>query len=253
MRVAVDEILAQRARVVRARTRARLGGSLLAHGLVIAVTAVAPLLAVQRSTEVPEFVPVYVVPAQALGVREPTPAPRPSRPTPPEPEPEPEVPAAVEPQPEEAESEPEPEPVLAAPEARPRKPPTRTPPARSDGGSDLARRQGSPTGSSTGSSPFGADSVSFADQNFTYGYYIDQMLAMIHTQWDRPALGADVQAAVFFRIRRDGQITDLRIVESSGFNVFDLAGLRAVRQASPLPRLPVSYPQSSLAVKLILR
>ena len=249
MRVAVDAVLAQRERAVRRATRASLGGSLVVHLLIVGVGAVAPLLAAQRSSEAPEFVPVYVVPAAALGVREPVPAPRRA----PQPEPEPERPAPPEAQ--EDEPEPTPEPVLPSPEPRRREPaparPTAAPP--SSGGAELGRRQGSPTGSSTGSSPFGADSVSLADQNFTYGYYIDQMLAMIHAQWERPALGADVEAAVFFRIRRDGQISDLRIVESSGFNVFDLAGLRAVRQAAPLPRLPVSYPQSSLAVKLILR
>ncbi len=78
------------------------------------------------------------------------------------------------------------------------------------------------------------------------------MLAMIHAQWDRPALGGQVEAAVFFRIGRGGELSDLRIVDSSGFNVFDLAGLRAVRQAAPFPRLPESYPRSELAVKLIL-
>ncbi|MFQ5349832.1 MAG: energy transducer TonB [Thermoanaerobaculia bacterium] len=246
MRVAVDAVLAQRSRLVSAGSRARVGGSLLVHLLIVGACAVAPLLAAQSTPEVPEFVPVYVVPAQALGIREPTPAPR-SRPAPPEPD----TPAPVEP--EEETAEPEPEPALPSPEARRRRPPVTPPTASREGAGELGRRRGSPTGRSTGTSPFGADSVSFADQNFTYGYYIDQMLAMIHSQWDRPALGGEVEAAVFFRIRRDGRITDLRIVESSGFNVFDLAGLRAVRQAAPLPRLPVSYPQGSLAVKLILR
>lgn len=249
MHVAVDAVLAQRSRVVMAASRARVGGSLLAHVLIGAACAVAPLLAAQSDNESPEFVPVYIVPAAALGIREPPPAPRRSTPTPPTPDPEPETPAPVEPE----ATKPEPEPVMASPEARRQKPTARPPASGRETGGELARRQGSPTGSSTGTSPFGADSVSFADQNFTYGYYIDQMLAMIHSQWDRPALGAQVQAAVFFRIRRDGKVADLRIVESSGFNIFDLAGLRAVRQASPLPRLPVSYPQSSLAVKLILR
>jgi protein TonB len=211
--------------------------------------AVAPLLAAQSANEVPEFVPVYIVPAQALGIHEPTPVPRSSRPSPPTPEVE--APAPVER--EEEAPKPDPDPALPSPEPSRRRTQKPPPAAPRETGGELGRRQGSPTGSSTGTAAFGGARVSFADQNFTYGYYIDQMLAMIHTQWDRPALGAEVEAAVFFRIRRDGNVTDLRIVESSGFNVFDLAGLRAVRQAAPLPRLPVSYPQSSLAVKLILR
>ncbi len=249
MQVAVDAVLAERARLVRAGARVRIGGSLLVHLLIAAACAVAPLLAAQSASEMPEFVPVYVVPAQALGVREPTPAPREARPEPPAPEPQTPSPVAEEP-----ETEPEPAPAMPSPEPRRKKPPAAKPAAAAPATSgELGRRQGSPTGSSTGSSPFGADSVSFADQNFTYGYYIDQMLSMIHAQWQRPALGADVEAAIFFRIGRDGTVSDLRVVDSSGFNVFDLAGLRAVTQASPLPRLPVSYPQSSLAVKLILR
>jgi protein TonB len=248
MRLAVDAVLAQRSRRVRADSRARVGGSLLVHVLVGGACAVAPLLAAQRSAPVPEFVPVVVVPAQALGIREPTPEPSRSRPAPPQPEPE-------EPKPAVADKEPEPEPVPAAPEPRRRQPqqPRSTAPAPAPATADLGRRQGSPTGSTTGTSPFGGADVSFADQNFTYSYYIDQMLAMIQSQWSRPALGGEVEAALFFRIRRDGQITDLRIVDSSGFNVFDLAGLRAVQQAAPFPRLPVSYPRSVLAVKLILR
>ena len=250
MRVAVDAVLAQRARLVTAASKASFGGALLVHLLIAAACFVAPLLAAQGNDEVPEFVPVYVVPAAALGIREPQPAP--SRPRPSVPEPEPETAPPAEPETEEA--EPEPQPAMPSPEPQRRRPPAepRPAPSRPSGG-ELARRQGSPTGSSTGTSPFGTDSELFADQNFTYGYYVDQMLAMIHSQWRPPALGAEVQAAVFFRIRGDGQISDLRIVESSGFNAFDLAGLRAVRQAAPFPRLPVSYPRSSLAVKLILR
>ena len=251
MRLAVDAILAQRTRVVSADSKASIGGALLVHVLLAAACFVAPLLAAQgNDDELPEFVPVYVVPAAALGIREPQPEPSRARPSVPEPEPETAPPA----EPETEETEPEPEPVMVSPEPQRQRPRTepRPAPSRPSGG-ELARRQGSPTGSSTGTSPFGADSNLFADQNFTYGYYVDQMMAMIHSQWDRPSLGGEVRAALFFRIRRDGSIADLRIVESSGFNVFDLAGLRAVRQASPFPRLPVSYPRSSLAVKLIIR
>ena len=70
---------------------------------------------------------------------------------------------------------------MASPEPRSATPARRAAPGggRATGG-ELSRRQGSPTGSSTGTSAFGGASVSFADQNFTYGYYIDQMLSMIH-------------------------------------------------------------------------
>lgn len=246
MRLAVDAVLAQRSRLVRADTRASIGGSLVVHVLLVGSCAVVPLLATSRSETLPEFVPVYLVPAQALGISEPTPAASRTPPSPPQLEPAPET------APPPSEKEPEPEPAMPSPEPQRRPPKPSPPPVASRSQSELGRRQGSPTGSTTGTSAFGG-ALSFADQNFTYSYYIDQMLAMIEAQWDRPALGGQVEAALFFRIRRDGKITDLRIVDSSGFNVFDLAGLRAVRQATPFPRLPVSYPRRVLAVKLILR
>ncbi len=249
MQRAIAAILEHRRRQVAASSRVRLIGSLAVHLLLAATFTVAPLLAARKAVAPPEFVPVYVVPAQALGVREPVPAPRRER----RPEPEPVV---VE------ESAPKPTPAaVAPPEPRPKQPakpaepsrerPAAPEPAAPDAG-ELGRRQGSPTGSSTGTSAFGGASIDLADQNFTYGYYLDQMLSLIGSQWSRPRLGATVRAAVFFRIQRDGSVSDLRIVESSGFNVFDLAGLRAVQLAGPFPRLPDSYPQGSLAVKLYL-
>jgi TonB family protein len=79
------------------------------------------------------------------------------------------------------------------------------------------------------------------------------MLAMIAAHWVRPPLGGGVEMKVHFRIHKDGRITGLRIVTSSGYNSFDLAGLRAVQSASPLPPLPRSYRRDSLGVNLIIR
>ena len=49
------------------------------------------------------------------------------------------------------------------------------------------------------------------------------------------------------------EVVDVRIVRSSGYNQFDLAALRAVQEAAPLPPLPRSYRQGSLGVNLIVR
>jgi len=58
---------------------------------------------------------------------------------------------------------------------------------------------------------------------------------------------------IHFRISRDGRIDDLHIVTSSGYSSFDLAGLRAVQSASPLPPLPSSYRRGELGVNLVIR
>jgi protein TonB len=167
------------------------------------------------------------------------------------------------------EAEPEPEPEkspaeqLALPEpnkkARSTQKPTESPPSQpssrqdSRSGADLGQRLGSPLGSSLGTSPLGATVGGLDNPDFVYSYYVDQMLAMISANWLRPSIGGQVEAAVHFRIDRGGSISDVRVSQSSGYNSFDLAGLRAVQQAAPFPRLPQSYEHKSLGVNLILR
>jgi TonB family protein len=210
-----------------------------------------------------EFVSVRIVPAQALGTPQP-PAPRPEpEPAPPEPEPE-------EPEPEPEEEEPElPAPEPEAPKPEPKKPEPRTaepprprPPAQQPSRTEPAppsqgtpgSRQGAPTGSPTGTAALGAQVAAIGDPDFTYGYYLDRVLAAIEAQWRRPPTdGAVVEVALDFRIRRDGTVAELDVAESSGFNAFDLAGLRAVQAASPLPPLPAGYRQDSLAIRLLIR
>jgi TonB family protein len=79
------------------------------------------------------------------------------------------------------------------------------------------------------------------------------MLALISTNWVRPPVGSGVEAIVYYRIQRDGRVTELRIVHSSGINSFDLAVLRAVQSSSPLPPLPRGFKDGSLGVNLIVR
>ena len=92
----------------------------------------------------------------------------------------------------------------------------------------------------------------FDDPDFTYSYYAEQMLARIRARWVRPELGGDIKMVVHFRVHADGKVTDVEIVESSGYNSFDRAGLRAVETAT-LPPLPKSYRRGVLGVHLIVR
>ena len=227
--------------------------SLALHVVMFATVLLAPLVFADEPEPL-EFVAVQIVPVQALGVSEPAAAPKIS----PTPAPSPSV----------AETEPEPEPKkpptesVALPEpdrkARTTQPaaPVRSDPPPSQSGSsasDLGQRLGSPLGSSLGTSPLGATVGGLDNPDFVYSYYVDQMLAMISANWLRPSIGGQVEAAVHFRIHRDGSISDVRVSQSSGYNSFDLAGLRAVQQAAPFPRLPQSYQHKSLGVNLILR
>ena len=133
--------------------------------------------------------------------------------------------------------------------APPPPPPRSAPPAPA---TPPPKRQGSPFGSSLGASTSKAR-VGVEDPNFTYGWYLDRVAAMISDNWVRPPIGDVEQAILYFRIRRDGVITDLKIAETSGSGSFDEAALRAVQASSPLPPLPRSYQRESLGINLIVR
>lgn len=118
---------------------------------------------------------------------------------------------------------------------------------------DSSPRRGGLDGTSLGISPFGSSEASLDDPDFRYGYYIQQMLAIIGGHWVRPRAGFDTEVVVHYNIGRSGRLSDIEIVRESGNRAFDAAGLRAVTLASPLPPLPQSYPHDSLGVTLLIR
>ena len=58
---------------------------------------------------------------------------------------------------------------------------------------------------------------------------------------------------VYFRILRDGTITEARVETPSGNGTFDRAALSAVRSSSPLNPLPFAYSGTYLGVYLTFR
>lgn len=227
--------------------------SILLHGSLIAVALLGPALTDARSEPL-EFVAVQVVPLQALGERTPTPTPPRAEPEPqlPEPEPEP-IEQEEEPEPEPQPEVPQPEPVVVQPPV-PRGPTAeREQPAPAPRESEPAPRQGSPEGNPAGTATFGSTMAMVDNPEFTYSYYLERMLALIGSYWRPTAGDGQLQTVVHFRIARDGSVSQLQVIESSGVSSFDLAGLRAVQSASPLPPLPASFRHESLGVNLILR
>ena len=273
MSLAVDRILERRSRREGRRPEAvSVAAAVALHGLALALVLVLPRLA-PPPPPLP-FVPVQIIPAQALGVRHPAPHPKAEKPAPPKPEPAAEEPPAPEP----PKPKPEPErpalkPVKEEAPTLPEKPDKKKPekpkpapprPAAAATGNNPAGtaaqgeangeagRRGAPTGNPLGTTAFGSQIASF-DNDFKFGYYIDQLLSAIDSKWSRPPLGNDVKAVISFRIERDGSLSDLQVAQSSGYNSFDLAALRAVQNASPFAPLPRAYRNDSLGVTLIVR
>jgi protein TonB len=41
---------------------------------------------------------------------------------------------------------------------------------------------------------------------------------------------------------RDGTVTDVQVISSSGFDVLDAAAVETIRNAAPMPRIPSELP-----------
>jgi protein TonB len=95
-------------------------------------------------------------------------------------------------------------------------------------------------------------SVAVDARDFEFAYYLRLVRDHIARHWSPPAGlatgGRPVQAVVQFRVARSGQITGVRVEESSGIDFFDRAASRAVTISDPLPPLPLGWPGSDLGV-----
>lgn len=70
----------------------------------------------------------------------------------------------------------------------------------------------------------------------------------------RPTSGArSVATEVAFDLDRDGRLTRLRLVSSSGIPDFDRAAMRAVRAAAPFPRPPDDVDPARLQFRILIR
>jgi TonB family protein len=235
MQPSVSNVLERRVREGRGGLRRSLAAATALHVAVVVAAWAGAHIRLKPPRPV-EYVAVQVIPAAQLGVEKPRPQPTPA-PEAKKPEPVPEPASKA--------------PVLPDPKAK-KAPPKKAAPAPIATPEPTPEPKGSPTGAAAGLA-MGAAIAGLDNPNFTYGYYVDQMLALISSNWVRPPVGSGVEATVYYRIQRDGRITELRIVRSSGYNSFDLAAMRAVQSSSPLPPLPRGFRDGSLGVNLIVR
>ena len=153
---------------------------------------------------------------------------------PPEPEveaeepsrPEPKKPAIVKPKEEKKPAEPKPEPEKAVqPEDEPM---------------DLTVDKETEDGTS----------IEVEGQRFPFSYYLAAIERKVSQNWFSgvSAGGEGLTCLVFFRLRRDGRVEDVRVEQSSGNTYFDRSAIRAVRSAAPFPPLPRAFTDNYLGI-----
>ena len=82
-----------------------------------------------------------------------------------------------------------------------------------------------------------------------FGWYQSSVSRALYSTWRRPLLAGlrePLAVHISFDIQKNGTVTGLRVTESSGVPALDRSALRAVADASPLPRLPPAWRGSSM-------
>ena len=137
--------------------------------------------------------------------------------------------------------------ITQAPDQARGRTPTRG--AETSAGSTLAETgvRGQGFGLTTGG---GGGSGSQLDvENFCCPDYIQLMVQQVHASWDyrveRPGL-----TVVKFTIQRDGRITDITLIKSSGYTAHDINAQRALARTRQLAPLPAQFPNPTLGVQL---
>ncbi|MBN2265767.1 MAG: TonB family protein [Candidatus Aminicenantes bacterium] len=106
---------------------------------------------------------------------------------------------------------------------------------------------GGGTGAGAGD-PFGISA-------FPFQFYLQMLSDRITANWFQalvdPGVGGLLQTQVYFRIYRDGSISDIKIDVSSGIDAFDLSARRAVQTAAPFAPLPNEYDGQYLGITLV--
>ncbi len=94
-----------------------------------------------------------------------------------------------------------------------------------------------------------------AVSNFPYTYYLQIMVDRISSNWFQslvdPGIRGNFQVTVYFRIHKDGQISALKVEETSRIRSLDLSALRAIQSSAPFPPLPREYEEEYLGIHLI--
>ncbi|HEX3580800.1 MAG TPA: energy transducer TonB, partial [Thermoanaerobaculia bacterium] len=112
-------------------------------------------------------------------------------------------------------------------------------------GFDLGHAAGGEKGYTADAGP-----LSFETQWFDWGDYAESMVSKIRINWygimpDLIKTGLKGVVTIRFTIHRDGRISDITILKSSGVPPYDNAASKALEASSPLKQLPADFPKDS--------
>ena len=85
---------------------------------------------------------------------------------------------------------------------------------------------------------------------FPFSYYLSAIERKVSENWLSAQGGRDggILCVVYFKLSRNGRVSDLQVETSSGNAHFDRSALRAIRSADPFPPLPRAFGESWLGI-----
>ena len=112
-------------------------------------------------------------------------------------------------------------------------------------GFDLSQAAGGDKGYTAEAGP-----LSFETQWFDWGDYAESMVSKIRINWygimpDLIRTGLKGVVTIRITIHRDGRISDITILKSSGVPPYDNAAVKALEASSALKHLPADFPKDS--------
>ena len=88
-----------------------------------------------------------------------------------------------------------------------------------------------------------------------FGEYSGRIQQLVTQHWRTGDVDASIRTApqviVSFEIRRDGNISAPRVVQSSGISTLDFSARRAILEAGPFPPLPQAFDRSSATFEIV--
>jgi protein TonB len=248
LRDPIDHVLAERQALDRGLPQG-FALSAVVHGVVL-VAAVAVTLLAPKPPAL-EVAPGFVVALPRGGGGQPVraePAPAPPQPEPPAPTAAPEPPPKVIKPPKE-----EPRRGLPDPDVKPRPEKGRPtpPPARAQGGEPGGRGTASGTpGLEFGPPGPGVPGGTDGAADF-YLAGVQRKIWMVWTQQLKSGFSRPI--GVSFTILADGSVVDVRVLQSSGASLLDLAAQRAILSAAPFSPLPRDYGTNRYTIQALFK
>lgn len=96
------------------------------------------------------------------------------------------------------------------------------------------------------------DTISLNTDDLKYFSYALKLKSKIEYVWRYPAQASErgIQGDLLlnFTILKDGQVTDVRVVSTSGYDLLDEEAVRAIKAAAPFAPLPDSWHQDQLTI-----